>query len=101
MWSYSGRQEFGHIQGGKNKNIATLKLAAWVAETCWWLLCDKFTFIHSSAFVGVFKSFMFPINAQDMEHVGETNDKLYILCLEVLPSVQILLEKCRSSFDIV
>jgi hypothetical protein len=44
---------------------------------------------------------MFPINAQDLEHVGETNDKLYILCLEVLPSVQILLEKCRSDFDIV
>jgi hypothetical protein len=46
---------------------------------------------------------MFLISAQDIERVGETNDKLYsyILSLEVLPSVRILLEKCRSGFDIV
>jgi hypothetical protein len=26
-----------------------------LAETCRWLLCNKVTFIHSTAFVGVFK----------------------------------------------
>jgi hypothetical protein len=29
--------------------------ATWVAETCRWLLFNKITFIHSNAFVGIFK----------------------------------------------
>ena len=37
--------------------LTTLKKATWVAETCLWLPCNKFTFIHSSAFVGVFRIF--------------------------------------------
>ena len=34
--------------------LTTMKMPAWVAETCWWLLCNKITFINPSAFVGLF-----------------------------------------------
>jgi hypothetical protein len=64
-------------------------------------LFNKLTFIHSSAFVGVFKILMLPINARGMEHEGKTNYNLHELSREVPPSVRKLLEKCRSSFDIV
>jgi hypothetical protein len=31
----------------------TLKIATRVSKTCWWLLCNERTFIHSSAIVGL------------------------------------------------
>jgi hypothetical protein len=31
-----------------------MKMPTWVAETWRWLLCNKITFINSSAFVGLF-----------------------------------------------
>jgi len=34
--------------------LTTMKMPTWVAETCWWLLCNKITFINLSAFVGLF-----------------------------------------------
>jgi hypothetical protein len=33
------------------------QMATRVAETCRWLLCNKITFIHSGAPVGLFKKF--------------------------------------------
>jgi hypothetical protein len=30
--------------------LVTLRIATWVAETCPWILCNKITFIHPSAF---------------------------------------------------
>ena len=38
-------------------------------ETCLWLLRNKITIIHSSAFVGPFKNCIHLINAQNMEHI--------------------------------
>ena len=32
----------------------TLRMEKWVVEICLWLLCNKTTFIHPSAFVGLF-----------------------------------------------
>ena len=59
-----------HPQSGENKNsntiislqsciliLASLRMATLVAETCWWLLYNKITFIYPSAFVGLFKQF--------------------------------------------
>jgi hypothetical protein len=33
-----------------------------------WLVCNKIIFLHSSAFLCVFKNFIFLINARDMKH---------------------------------
>jgi len=35
--------------------LTTLKMALWVAEKCLCVLCNKITFTHSSAFVGIFE----------------------------------------------
>jgi hypothetical protein len=40
-----------------------------MTETCWWLLCNKITFIYSSAFVALFKNLIHLINAWNMEHI--------------------------------
>ena len=37
--------------------LTTLKMSTRVAETCRWLLYNKLTFIHSSAFVGLYEFF--------------------------------------------
>jgi hypothetical protein len=39
--------------------LTTLKMATWVAQRCLWLLCDKITFIHSRAFLGLFKKMLY------------------------------------------
>jgi hypothetical protein len=49
--------------------LSTLKMATWVAETCRWLLCNKITFIHSSAFVFLFKNFIHLIIVRNMKHI--------------------------------
>jgi len=40
-----------------------------VAKAYQWLSCNKITVIHTSAFVGPFKTFIHLINAQNMEHI--------------------------------
>jgi len=35
--------------------LTTLKMASWVAETFLCVLCNKITFVHSSAFIGIFE----------------------------------------------
>jgi len=35
--------------------VTTLRKATWVAETCSWLRCNKITFLHPGAFVGLIK----------------------------------------------
>ena len=42
--------------------LTTLKMATLAAETRRWSLCNKITFIHSSAFFGVSKNFMHPVD---------------------------------------
>jgi hypothetical protein len=37
----------------------TLRMPTCVAETCWRLLCNKTTFIHPSAFVGIFNIYIY------------------------------------------
>jgi len=46
-----------------------LKTATLVAETCWRLLYNKITFIHSSAFIGLFNNITHPINARAVERI--------------------------------
>jgi len=36
--------------------VSTLRMATWVAETCWWLLCNKITFINQVHFLVCLKS---------------------------------------------
>jgi hypothetical protein len=52
-WSQAYRPEDGHILAipEDGHKLTALKIATWVAETCWWLLYNKFTLIHSSAFL--------------------------------------------------
>jgi hypothetical protein len=38
--------------------VTNLKIGTCVAEACLWLLCNKITFIHGSAFIGIFKSYI-------------------------------------------
>jgi hypothetical protein len=35
--------------------LTTLKMAKWVVETCWRLLCYEITFMHSTLFIGLLK----------------------------------------------
>jgi hypothetical protein len=60
--------------------LITLRMATWVARTCWWLLCNKITFIHPSAFVGLFKKCY--TSDQCTEHgTYKTYAKLDWLCI--------------------
>ena len=42
--------------------LTTQKMTTQVAETCQWLLYHKLAFIHSSAFVGLYKNCIYLIN---------------------------------------
>ena len=48
--------------------VTTPNMAAWVAQTCLWLLCNKITLIHSSAFIGISLKMLYLINTRNMEH---------------------------------
>jgi len=80
----------GHLQGGEKKSTITIIMSGWistnyycnrilvlttlqmgikVAETCWWLLCNKITFIHSNAFVVLIQILYIPLRP-DLQHVA-------------------------------
>ena len=42
-----------------------------------WLLYNKFTFLHSSAFVGLFKHFRYVISAWNIEYTKHLKDTLF------------------------
>ena len=48
--------------------VTTLKMAAWVARTCRWLLCNKITLIYPSAFFGISLKNLYLINTRNIEH---------------------------------
>jgi hypothetical protein len=48
--------------------VTTLKMAAWVVQTCRWLLCNKITLIHSSAFFGISLRKSYLINTRNIEY---------------------------------
>jgi len=52
---------------------STLKMATWVPSTCQWLPYNTITFIHSSAYVGIFKNCMHLLNAWNIEHTKLMN----------------------------
>jgi hypothetical protein len=58
-------------------------MATRVAETCRWLLCNKTTFIHSSAPVGFLK--MFNISYECTEHGAYQTKNRRFVSLFVVP----------------
>jgi len=46
--------------------LATQKMTTQATETCQRLLYNKLTFIHTSAFVGLYKNCIYLINAQNI-----------------------------------
>jgi hypothetical protein len=46
--------------------LTNLKTATWTAETCRWLQCNKIIFIHPTAFAGLCKLFIVPINTRNI-----------------------------------
>jgi len=44
-------------------------MVIWVAEKCWWLVCNNITFIHLSVFVVIIEIVYIP-KRPDLQHVA-------------------------------
>jgi hypothetical protein len=71
LWFFNCGLVLIHYNCNCSLVLINLKMATWVAETCLWLLCNKITFLYSSAFVGLFKSCICLTNAWNMEHIRQ------------------------------